>query len=345
MTISDLQTDKNNRYDTRISVAPMMDWTDRHCRYFHRLISPHALLYTEMVTTGALIHGDQERHLRYNNEEHPVALQVGGSDPDDLAYSAELAEKYGYDEINLNCGCPSDRVQKGKIGACLMAEPELVAQGIAKMRAATKIPVTVKCRIAIDEYEEEPFLDRFVSMIAETGCDTFIVHARKAWLNGLSPKENRDVPPLRYDIVANLKARYPQLNIMLNGGITTMTQVKDALDIFDGVMIGREAYQNPYFLAAIESEIFKNAAPRSRAQVAMDMIPYMQDQNEKYDTPIKSVARHMIGLFQGQAGAKKWRRYLSENARHSDDAEKLITEALAALPASALEQPAQSEAA
>lgn len=312
-----------------VAVAPMMDWTDRHCRYFHRLISPSTWLFTEMVTTGALIHGDKDRFLRYDHAEHPVALQLGGSDPDDLARCAVMGEEHGYDEINLNCGCPSDRVQKGKIGACLMAEPDLVAKCIHKMIESTSISVTVKCRIAIDEYEEEPFLEEFLTKVSEAGCQTFTIHARKAWLSGLSPKENRDIPPLRYDIVKSVKAKFPDIKIMLNGGITSIDAIQTALQDFDGVMIGREAYQNPYILSEIEQKVFDQKNIITRFDAAQKMIPYIEKQQDKYGTPIKSITRHMIGLFQGQVGAKKWRRYLSENAHKSDNAKALIEDALA----------------
>jgi tRNA-dihydrouridine synthase A len=294
-----------------ISVAPMMDWTDRHCRYFHRLISPNAKLYTEMVTTGALLHGDVERHLRFNKEEHPVALQLGGSEPDDLAECARLGEEYGYDEINLNCGCPSDRVQSGRFGACLMKEPDHVADCVEAMIKAVRIPVTIKCRIGIDHQDDFAFLDKFVGSIADKGCKTFIIHARKAWLSGLSPKENRTKPPINYDRASEIKAKYPDLRIIVNGEITQIDHVKTLTQRFDGVMIGREAYANPWFLAEIEQEIFKTAASPDRREIAKAMMIYAQKQNEQHGTPIKSITRHILGLYHDQKGAKSWRRTLS----------------------------------
>jgi tRNA-dihydrouridine synthase A len=301
----------------------MMDWTDRHCRYFHRLISPNAHLYSEMVTTGALLHGDRDRHLRFNAAEHPVALQLGGNDPVALAECARMGEEYGYNEINLNCGCPSDRVQNGAFGACLMASPEVVAAAVKSMTAAVKVPVTVKCRIGIDECEEFPFLDRFVGTVADAGCTRFIVHARKAWLNGLSPKENREIPPLRYDIVRAIKDKYPGLTFVLNGGINRTCDIKNHLQHFDGVMIGREGYQNPWFLAAIEVEVFGTTHVRPRHTVARAMIPYIDAQNREFGTPAKSITRHMLGLYNGLPGARGFRRALSE--------QRPVTEALAAL--------------
>lgn len=314
-----------------VSVAPMMDWTDRHCRYFHRLISPNVRLYTEMVTTGAMLHGDCERFLRFNAKEHPVALQLGGSDPKALATCAKIGEDYGYDEINLNCGCPSDRVQSGNFGACLMAEPELVAECYAAMAEKVDIPVTIKCRIAIDHEDEFSFLNSFIESVSKAGCQNFIVHARKAWLNGLSPKENRDIPPLRYDIISQIKDLHPDLDFILNGGIKTTEQIQENLDIFDGVMIGREAYSNPYTLATIEHKIFGNHDVLDRTKIAMAMISYIEQQQKDYGTPIKSITRHMIGLFHHQPGAKQWRRYISENAPQAVNSEELIKSALAAV--------------
>jgi len=296
-----------------IAVAPMMDWTDRHCRYFHRVISPHVRLYTEMVTTGALLHGDRERFLRFSPAEHPVALQLGGSNPADLATSARMGADHGYDEINLNCGCPSDRVQSGKFGACLMAEPKLVAECVAAMADAVKIPVTVKCRIGIDDCEEFSFLNSFIDEVSKAGCKTFIVHARKAWLKGLSPKENREIPPLRYDIVSEIKAKYPGLNFILNGGIKCIDEIQQNLAAFDGVMIGREAYQNPYLLAEAERIFFNNGNVLPREAAAEAMIPYAAEQERLYGTPLKTITRHMTGLFHGQRGGRKWRRALSEH--------------------------------
>ena len=296
--------------DFRISVAPMMDWTDRHCRYFHRLLSPHAVLYTEMVTTGAILFGDRDRHLRFSDAEHPVALQLGGSDPEALAQSAKAGEDFGYDEINLNCGCPSDRVQKGKFGACLMAEPQLVADCVSAMRDVVKIPVTVKCRIGIDDSDEIEFLNHFVETVKAAGCDTFIIHARKAWLKGLSPKENRDIPPLNYDRVTALKQAHPDLRIDINGGLKTITDI-DTVSHLDGAMIGREAYQNPYFLAEVEQHLHGTPLP-DRFAVARAMIPYIEEQQARFGTPVHTVTRHTLGLFNGLRGARIWRQRLSD---------------------------------
>lgn len=294
-----------------ISIAPMMDWTDRHYRYFMRLISPNARLYTEMVTTGAILHGDQARFLRFNAQEHPIALQLGGSSPHQLAECAKIGEDFGYNEINLNCGCPSDRVQSGMFGACLMKQPGHVAECIGEMINAVKIPVTVKCRIGVDEQDSFEFLDNFVKKIVDAGCTTFIIHARKAWLSGLSPKENREVPPLDYERVYTLKRKWPQLEIILNGGLTKTDQIKEALPHLDGAMIGREAYQNPYFFAELEQEIFGTTHIPSREDIARAMIPYAQEQARLYDTPIKSITRHILGLYHNQYGGKNWRRMLS----------------------------------
>ena len=308
----------------------MMDWTDRHCRYFHRLIAPNLTLYTEMVTTGALIFGDKERFLRFDKAEHPVVLQLGGSTPKDLAISAKMGEDAGYDEINLNCGCPSDRVQSGSFGACLMKEPDLVAECVQAMQGAVSIPVTVKCRIGIDDSEDYVFLENFVRVVSEAGCQTFVIHARKAWLKGLSPKENREVPPLQYDIVERIKAAFPHLNIQINGGIKTIEQINAVLgDIprppacghggtfLDGTMIGREAYQNPWFLHEIEKEFYGTQNLPSPEEVVMAMIPYIERQQKDYETPVKSITRHMTGLFQGIPGARQWRQILSTEV-HKD---------------------------
>ncbi|MAI61660.1 MAG: tRNA dihydrouridine(20/20a) synthase DusA [Micavibrio sp. TMED27] len=316
-----------------ISVAPMMDWTDRHCRYFHRLISPNTRLYTEMITTGALLHGDRERFLRYNQSEHPLAIQLGGSDPNDLAHCAELAEKQGYDEVNLNCGCPSDRVQKGKIGAILMTEPELVAQCFAEMQKAVNIPVTIKCRIGIDEEDQEEFLFRFVDKIGDKGCTTFIIHARKAWLHGLSPKQNREVPPLMYERVHNVKKRYPQMRIIINGGLKTIQDIQAHIPDLDGAMIGREAYSNPYLLADIEKQILNGADAPSREKIAQKMIQYAKEQAQEYGTPIKSITRHILGLYHGQKGAKQWKRTLSTLPYQKDANEQVIEAAIEAVAA------------
>jgi tRNA-dihydrouridine synthase A len=314
----------------RISVAPMMGWTDKHDRFFLRLISPNAWLYTVMITTGAIIHGDAKFHLKYNEEEHPVALQLGGSDPKDLATCAKIAEEYGYDEVNINCGCPSDRVQRGSFGACLMAEPDLVANCVDAMKQACDIPVTVKTRIGIDEQDSYDFVRDFVGTIAEKGCELFIIHARKAWLNGLSPKENRTIPPLKYETVYQLKKDFPHLRIEINGGIKTLDQVKHTLAQTDGVMIGREAYQNPYFLAEIEKDIFGTPNIRTRHDVIEDLKPYILKCLDN-DIPLKDITRHILGLFQGIRGAKAFRRTLSEHAYKSDANSALLDLALSSI--------------
>lgn len=311
-----------------ISVAPMMDWTDRHCRYFHRLIAPSVRLYTEMVTTGALIFGnDKDRFLRFNEAEHPVALQLGGSDPKDLATCSKLGEKSGYDEINLNCGCPSDRVQSGSFGACLMNTPDVVANCIKSMQDAVEIPVTVKCRIGIDDSKDYLFLQDFIKTISDIGCNTFIIHARKAWLKGLSPKENRDIPPLQYDVVEKIKANFPDLTIHVNGGIRDLENLQDKLEKFDGAMIGREAYQNPWFLRQIEEEVFETKNLLTAEQIVEKMIPYIESQ-EQYGTPLKSITRHMTGLFQGMPGARRWRQILSTETHKPGATPEILKTAL-----------------
>ncbi len=292
----------------------MMDWTDRHCRYFHRLLSGHALLYTEMVTTGALIHGDVARHLRFGVEEHPVALQLGGSEPAELAQCARLSEQWGYDEINLNCGCPSERVQRGSFGACLMTEPQLVADCVKAMVDVVSVPVTIKHRIGIDQGESYGFVRDFVGAVSEAGCSTFIVHARNAWLKGLSPKENREVPPLRYELVHRLKAEFPQLTIAINGGITTSAQVAEQLQQLDGVMIGREAYHNPWWLSAWDAAFYGATTPeRTRESVEAQMVDYMAREAAEHGTPWSSIARHMLGLRHGLPGARRWRQVWSDH--------------------------------
>ena len=311
-----------------ISVAPMMDWTDRHCRYFHRLIAPNVTLYTEMVTTAALKFGDRERLLRFNDTEHPVVLQLGGSEPQELANSAKWGAEAGYDEINLNCGCPSERVQSGAFGACLMKEPDLVAECMAAMIDAVDVPVTIKCRIGIDDSEDYDFLHTFIEKNTAAGVKTFIIHARKAWLKGLSPKENREIPPLRYDIVAEIKAAFPDLSFHLNGGIRTLEDTKAHMKAFDGVMIGREAYQNPYFLNALEREIGEIQNLLTEKQVVEKMITYIEEQQKLYDTPIKSITRHMIGLFQGQRGARHWRQTLSTQAHRPETKPDFLLKAM-----------------
>ncbi|MEY3881171.1 MAG: hypothetical protein RIQ94_1967 [Pseudomonadota bacterium] len=291
----------------------MLDWTDRHCRYFHRLISDHAFLYTEMLTTGALIHADHHRFLQFNTAENPVAFQLGGSNPRELALCAKMIEDYGYDEVNLNVGCPSDRVQNGRFGACLMAEPKLVAECVATMKQAVSIPVTVKSRIGIDDRDSYEELVQFVTTVASAGCTSFIIHARKAWLSGLSPKQNRDIPPLRYDVVYQIKQDFPQLEIILNGGITTLDQAAEALQQVDGVMMGREAYHNPYVLAEVDRRFYGvSREPRSRDVIFDLLMPYIQQQLAE-GVRLNSISRHILGLFHGELGARAWRRHLSEN--------------------------------
>ena len=298
----------------RLSVAPMMDWTDRHCRYFHRLLSRHALLYTEMVTTGALRHGDVQRHLRFNAEEHPVALQLGGSEPEELAHAARLGEQWGYDEINLNCGCPSERVQRGAFGACLMNEPHTVADGVKAMRDAVSIPVTVKHRIGIDRIERYDFVRDFVGQVSEAGCKVFIVHARNAWLQGLSPKENREVPPLRYEFAHRLKQDFPQLVIVVNGGITQAGQIDDHLCHVDGVMLGREAYYRPWPLTQWDARFYgETHTVPERAAVEEAMVRYMERAHAEDGCPWYAIARHMLGLYHGQRGARLWRQVWSDH--------------------------------
>lgn len=292
----------------------MLDWTDRHCRFFLRLISRQSLLYTEMVTTGAVLHGDQERLLGFSLAENPLALQLGGSDPAELAACARIAEGWGYDEVNLNVGCPSDRVQRGRFGACLMAEPELVAECVAAMAQAVKIPVTVKTRIGIDDRDSYEELVHFVATVAGAGCETFIIHARKAWLSGLSPKKNREVPPLRYDMAAQIRRDFPQLEIILNGGIQSLDEAETHLQTFDGVMIGRAAYHNPYLLADADRRLFgaADAAPPRRA-IVESMLPYIQQELDR-GVRLHSISRHLLGLYHGQPGGRIWRRRLGEAA-------------------------------
>lgn len=306
----------------------MLDWTDRHCRYFYRLMSKQALLYTEMVTTGALIQGNQPRFLQFNHEEHPLALQLGGSKPADLALCAKMAQDYGYDEVNLNVGCPSDRVQNGLFGACLMAEPFLVAECIMAMQQATSLPITVKSRIGIDDKDSYEELTHFIKTVASSGCKTFIIHARKAWLQGLSPKQNRDVPPLRYEVVFQLKKDFPELEIILNGGIISLETVQEHLNQVDGVMLGREVYQRPFLLTQVDHAIFKeNKQLKPRQQIVEELIPYIQQQL-KQGVRLNSISRHILGLFHSQKGAKAWRRYLSENATKIGADETVLLEAL-----------------
>jgi tRNA-dihydrouridine synthase A len=315
----------------RLSVAPMMDWTDRHCRVFHRQITRHTWLYTEMVTTGALVHGDVARHLRYDEVEHPVALQLGGSDPADLAKSAKLGQEWGYDEINLNCGCPSERVQKGAFGACLMAEPQLVADCVKAMRDAVSIDVTVKHRIGIDKTEDYGFVRDFVGTIADAGCRTFIVHARNAILKGLSPKENREIPPLKYEVAYQLKREFPDLEILINGGIKTDEEIALHLEHVDGVMLGREAYHNPYLMATWDARFYGDEAPvKTRAEVLAAMIPYIAAQLAEHGAhglKLNSVTRHMLGLTAGLPGARAFRQMLSDTKKLAAGDPNLLLEA------------------
>ena len=315
----------------------MMDWTDRHCRSFHRILTRRTLLYTEMVTTGALIHGPRERLLAFSPGEHPVALQLGGSDPADLARCAVMAEERGYDEVNLNCGCPSDRVQNGRFGACLMAEPELVADCVAAMKAKVRIPVTVKCRIGIDEQDPEASLRRFVDTVAAAGPEVFVVHARKAWLKGLSPKENRDVPPLDYDLVRRVKAERPHLTIVLNGGVKTLDEAKAHLAWADGVMMGRAAYEHPFLLARVDSALFGAADPVASAEEAVAaFLPYVERELAQ-GAPLIAMTRHILGVFAGRAGARLFRRHLSEQAHKRGAGIEVLREALARVAPAAAE--------
>lgn len=298
----------------RLSVAPMLDWTDKHCRYFHRLLTRRARLYTEMVTTGALMHGSVRRHLRMDAQEHPVALQLGGSEPRELAVAARLGEAWGYDEINLNCGCPSERVQRGAFGACLMAEPNLVADGVKAMRDAVRIPVTVKHRIGIDRVESYDFVRDFVGCVSEAGCSVFIVHARNAWLQGLSPKENREVPPLRYELVYRLKQDFPHLTIVINGGIQTHAAIVTHLGHVDGAMLGRQAYYDPWPMTTWDADFYgEPPQPLTREAVEEAMVAYMEQEAREDGTPWYAIARHMLGLYHGQRGGRLWRQVWSDH--------------------------------
>ncbi len=298
--------------DRRFCIAPMMDWTDRHCRYLLRLIFPRALLYTEMVTTGAIIFGDRQRFLAFDSFEHSLALQLGGNDPKAMAECARIAEGYGYDEINLNIGCPSDRVQSGAFGACLMAEPETVAACVAAIKSTVGIPVTVKTRTGIDDLDEQECLYRLIEMVAAAGCETFIIHARKAWLKGLSPKQNREVPPLNYPLVRQLKQDFPALEIVLNGGLKTEQSIVTQLQYVDGVMVGREAYQNPFGLLGAYQKVFAESnVPVGCTQIISAYLPYIEQQLAQ-GVPLKQMTRHMLGLFKGMPGARRWRRSLAE---------------------------------
>ncbi len=319
--------------DRTFSVAPMMDWTTRDYRVFARTLTRRTLLYTEMVTTGAILHGrPRERFLGYDEVEHPLALQLGGSDPGELAECAAIAEEWGYDEVNLNVGCPSDRVQNNLIGACLMGHPDKVALAVATMREAVSIPVTVKCRIGIDDQDEDADLERFITQVADAGCEVFIVHARKAWLQGLSPKENRDVPPLNYPRVHRLKASRPDLHIGINGGIKSLEECQTQLDHVDSVMVGREAYQNPWLLAQVDQAIYGEPGPTdSRHAAAMALRPYIQRRLEE-GAKLNHITRHLLGLFQGCPGGRRFRRHLSENAHRDGAGLAVFDDALGLVP-------------
>lgn len=312
----------------KICIAPMLDWTDRHQRRFMRMISKHAVLYTEMITTGAILHGDVDGHLKFNSEEHPVAIQLGGSDPKELAECAKICEDYGYDEINLNVGCPSDRVQNGRFGACLMAEPELVAECMSAMSNAVKIPTTIKTRIGIDDLDSYEHLYKFIDLNQSVGVKTFIIHARKAWLSGLSPKQNREVPPLKYDTAYQVKKDFPHLDIILNGGVTDLEQAEEHLKNLDGVMIGREAYHNPYHLVEADKRFYDdNHELPSRVEVAREFMKYVQSQLDQ-DVYLGHMTRHILGLFHAQPCGKLWRRHLSENAYKKGAGTEVIDKAL-----------------
>ena len=316
--------------DRRLSIAPMLDWTDRHERFFLRLISRRALLYTEMVTTGALIFGDRPRHLDFNPEEHPVALQLGGSEPEEMAECARMAEDWGYDEVNINVGCPSDRVQSGRFGACLMQEADTVARCVEAMKRAVDIAVTVKHRIGVDEQDAE--LPGFMATVDSAGCDHFIIHARKAWLAGLSPKENRDVPPLDYPLVHHMAERFPRAGVTINGGIRTLDEASEQLRFVEGVMIGRAAYQNPYSLAEADRRIYGEDAPTpSRHAIAEAYMAYVERQLAA-GIPLGQLTRHILGLFQAVPGARAWRRHISENAHRPGAGVEVIRDALAKVP-------------
>jgi tRNA-dihydrouridine synthase A len=325
-----MKNNKQHIINRLLSVAPMMDWTDRHCRYFHRLLAPSAVLYTEMVTTGAIIHGDADRFLAFNPEEHPVALQLGGSEPEALANCARIAQQRGYDEVNLNVGCPSDRVQRGRFGACLMLEPDLVRDCMSAMQDAVDIPVTIKTRLGVDDCDSYQFVSDFVGRVRESGCDVFIMHARKAFLAGLSPKQNRDVPPLHYDWVYRLKQEMPGLQVTINGGIDSLEGVKSHLEHVDGVMLGRAAYHTPWLLAECQHQLFENKTIKKREDIIASMNSYIEQQVHK-GVAVKHISRHLLGLFQGLPGAKAWRRYLSENAYRDDNNTQLLNQALGAM--------------
>ena len=308
----------------RLSVAPMLDWTDKHCRFLHRLLTKKTLLYTEMVTTGGLLHGAERRHLRMDECEHPVALQLGGSDAPDLAACARIGERWGYDEINLNCGCPSERVQRGAFGACLMAEPQLVADGVKAMLDVVNVPVTVKHRIGIDREESYEFVRDFVGTVGRAGCRVFIVHARNAWLKGLSPKENREIPPLRYELVYRLKQDFPDFTIVLNGGVTSDEQITEHLQHVDGVMVGREAYHHPWIMSSWDEKFLGGkACTLSQDEVEEQMIAYMAREAVEDGTPWSAIARHMLGLHHGRRGSRLWRQVWSDHKLKSQPPEQV----------------------
>ena len=319
----------------RLAVAPMIDWTDRHCRFFHRQITKHTWLYTEMITTGAILHGDSERHLQFSDIEHPIALQLGGSDPLELASAAKKGEQWGYDEINLNCGCPSERVQKGSFGACLMDEPNLVADCVKAMKDVVDVDVTVKHRIGINDVQSYDYLSNFVGVVADAGCKTFIVHARNAILKGLSPKENREIPPLKYEYAYQLKKEFPNLEILINGGIKTYDEIDLHLQHVDGVMIGREAYHNPYMMLEFDQRYYgSQEAKATRLEVIQNMIPYIHDQLQRFGEngkglKLNSITRHMLGLTVGLIGARAYRQILSDSKRLNASGPELLLEALA----------------
>jgi len=316
----------------RFCVAPMMEWTDRHCRYFLRLLSRRALLYTEMVTSAAIVHGDRARLLDFDAAEHPVALQLGGSDPRELAESARIGAQWGYDEINLNVGCPSDRVQSGRFGACLMAEPQLVAECVAAMRAAVRVPVTVKCRIGIDNRDSWEELREFVRLVSEAGSRTVIVHARKAWLSGLSPKENREIPPLVYPAVHRIKREFPALTVVINGGIDTLEGCREQLRHVDGVMLGRAAYHNPWLLARVDAELFGDAHPvPSRHEVLEAFLPYVERELGA-GRRLCQISRHVLGLFQGCPGGRRFRRHIAEQGYRDGAGTEVLRQAAACVP-------------
>lgn len=326
---------ENKQYNldrsARLSVAPMMDWTDRHCRYFHRLMSQHALLYTEMVTAPAIIHGDRARLLDFDVAEHPLAIQLGGSDPAQLAEAARIAADWGYAEVNLNCGCPSDRVQSGSFGAVLMENAALVADCVSAMRDVVDVPVTVKCRIGVDDQVPSEILPDFLARVSAAGCDRFTIHARKAWLQGLSPKENRDIPPLDYDLVHEMKGLFPHLHLSVNGGVADLDAAKSFLDAgLDGVMVGRAAYHTPAdVLLNADAVIFGGGVSHSAEEIVHMMLPYIEAHLQTERGRLQQITRHMLGLFQGRPGARMWRRYLSENV-HCDGADsRVVLDALA----------------